>query len=649
MSMNGIDYTKKLAKEREYFQDANQKVKEAAEKRIQETEKRAEYITSKQKDTFTKDRADLESAYQSNLDQLKEKSKSSFDTSSQKFNDELNRERQSFTEESNKKRQEFDQRLRDVKSSYQKSFEDQVLRNEMLGKRTKDKYKKNINEVSDNFNHKIEDYENKLRSRAASLGADVSKEREQLVRIQEENLAKLKKDAAFEKDSLKGQLRYENKMKDIAREAEHSQQLKYFEDRFKEDQKKFQTREETLSKDYALRNKKFVEEQHRQTVKTNKEHQEQISDLKRDFNGNLRKIELEKRRHENVSGEFGEFQNDNNVLNERAVSENKIKYLQNELVNAKRDYQARNLEDQASFNATLEKESNEAVALRDKKLSDANSDKLMTISREREKTQREIENRENQGLIAKNNYESQLIMERKNASDRLNRLKENFNNSMKSFEQKHNESLKQVAQTTNADKKEFMKKLEEKRVEEVVEMKRAFEKMLKSTAYEYEQRLAGSEREIELLNVTMDQKIQMIQDKNKNEFDSQRMLFEDRHNEGIRNQQMILDDKEYQLRQTITDLNSHYQKKIDKMQIEGESNLKLITDNYETRLRNLNIENKKEMLQRQNAHSREIMQLKKTYEDEKMKMAKSHESQIENIQKGHREQMNQVSQFKKLS
>jgi hypothetical protein len=242
-----------------------------------------------------------------------------------------------------------------------------------------------------------------------------------------------------------------------------------------------------------------------------------------------------------------------------------------------------------------------------------------------------------------------VTTERKFSNERFQRLKENFNESMKGLEDRHKDSLEQVTKSAHADKRDFVKNVEEKRVQEIIDMKRAFEKMLNSTVNDYEQRLAGYQRENELLKVTMDQKIKMIIDKTQNELDSQRTLFKDRHQEDVRNQQMVMDDKENQLKQTITDLNNHYQKKIDKMQIESETKLKLITDEYETKLRTIRADNKKEILLRDNAHKYELTNIKKAYEDEKMRITNLYEAQIETMQKGHKEQVAQLNQFKRFS
>jgi hypothetical protein len=83
--MKGIDYTKQLRKEREYFQDTVKKTQESAEKRIADTDERAESIMSKQRNNFIEDKADLESSYQKNIEGLNEKTRGSLENNNDKF------------------------------------------------------------------------------------------------------------------------------------------------------------------------------------------------------------------------------------------------------------------------------------------------------------------------------------------------------------------------------------------------------------------------------------------------------------------------------------------------------------------------------------------------------------------------------------
>ena len=71
-------------------------------------------------------------------------------------------------------------------------------------------------------------------------------------------------------------------------------------------QKKYEARNQNMAKDYSQRSDKLVETQQRESVKTNKENQGHLTGVRRDFNKQLRLIDLDKRRRDNGSGEFAE-------------------------------------------------------------------------------------------------------------------------------------------------------------------------------------------------------------------------------------------------------------------------------------------------------------------------------------------------------
>lgn len=75
--MNGVDYTRRLSKEREYFQDSLKKNNEAHQKRLEDVEKTTANITKKQAENYIQDKTELEKSYQGNLANLSDKNRES--------------------------------------------------------------------------------------------------------------------------------------------------------------------------------------------------------------------------------------------------------------------------------------------------------------------------------------------------------------------------------------------------------------------------------------------------------------------------------------------------------------------------------------------------------------------------------------------
>ncbi len=220
---------------------------------------------------------------------------------------------------------------------------------------------------------------------------------------------------------------------------------------------------------------------------------------------------------------------------------------------------------------------------------------------------------------------------------------------MKTLDEKHQVSIGDVTKVSNEDKSQFIKKVQEVRSQEIFAMKREFAKMMDSTVQDYETRLATFQRDNEYLKMTMNQKIHNVTDQAQKTLDSERVLFESRRSADVKGQQILMDQRESQLKKNFTEMNSNYQKKIDKLQISSDTKLKLITNDYESKLKELKATTSKDQALKDTAHLIELQRIKDAFEGEKTRLVASYETQIQSMKEGHKEQMDQMRDYKKLS
>lgn len=649
MSMNGVDYTKQMARERDYFQDAARKAKEGADKRVDDANKRVDHAIEKQKQTHIEDRAELEKKHEKALENIKEQTEAKLANNDGKINEEREKERQQFTTDMTKKRKDFEDRLTDIKASYKKAFDSETNRHEELEKSSKKKYNQNVTGIRDNLDNKLKDYQEKMTGAGADLKDQYSRERSQLVRAHEDRVTEAYTDASNKRAELKDRIDNEFKKTKEVKDAELDQLKRYSDNRYEKLQKHYQDRNEVISKDYSSRNDQLVDATKEQQMKTNREHMTQVSEMRRGFNDQMKRIELEKRRRDNGSGDFAEFNQKQRGVNQEILHNNKVKHLQNELVEAQKGYQYRAEREQDANKHTLKEYNAEAVAREERKLNEAKADKLVTFSKERERSEREIANREHQNNLDKSAYEGQLMVERNNANERLNRLKDNFNKSLQSLEEKHKTALDEVTKSSNKDKTDYIKGIQQRRSDEIFEMKRAFSKMMDATVQDYEQRIATYQRENEYLKLNMNQKVANIIDQTEKQLQSQKTLFDDRRTADMKSQQVLMDQRESQLKRNFSDMNLNYQKKIDKMMVENDTKFKLMTNEYETKLKEQKALASKELTSKETAHQIELDRVKQAYEDEKNRIVNSYESQIEASKNGHEAQLRQMADYKRLT
>ncbi len=647
--MNSVDYTKKLAKEREYFNDTIQKNREAADRKIADSNERAEGVINKQRDVFIKEKSELEDSYQKNLNQLNEKALASLDTDSNRFHEEMLKEREQFTKDSLLKRKDFDQRLKDIKSSYQTAFDSEKDIHEDIQKTSTRRYNESVSEINKNADKNMKQYQKKVSDTGSKLNDDYKRERQALVRGHEDHLTQTTRAANQKKIGMENHYRDDLARSNESQRAELDDFKKYTDGKVDTIQKKYDERVKLMSKDYSQRSDKLVQTQQRDALKVNREHQKVVGDINRDHGKQMQLVELEKRRRNNGSGEFAEFVNRQQGTKDQAVNEQKIKYLKDKLTDVKQEYQTRAQKEQDAFNDSLKLESVDATARLDRKINDANADKIVSVSKEREKAEARVATRENQNLLDRQAYEQKLMVERNSANSRLTKLKRDFTSSMTQLEEKHKVNINEVTKVSNADKADFVKRLNENHSKERAEMKREFSKLMDTTVQEYELRLGNYQRDNEYIKMAMDQKIQAIMEQTGKEVESQREIYEDRRAADLTNYQLLLDEKDRTVKSDMISMNNNFQKKMDKLQLESDSKLKLLTSDYENKLRDLRTSSSKELAHKDSVQQIELERLKSTYRDEKARLVSTYEEQIKSVKNDHVNQMNQMKDFKRLS
>jgi hypothetical protein len=188
-----------------------------------------------------------------------------------------------------------------------------------------------------------------------------------------------------------------------------------------------------------------------------------------------------------------------------------------------------------------------------------------------------------------------------------------------------------------------------RRNEEVFDMKRGFNKTMDSTITDYEMRLDNYKRENDNLKAGFDQKLRQIMDNSDKQMVTQRKIYEDKRAADQKSYQLLMDQRENDLKKRINELNSSYQRKIDNLVAENDRRLKSVTGDYESRLKELAASKATELNQKDSSNLNELERVKSAYEDEKSRIIAQYENQISQMRIAHRDQMDQMKNFKNLA
>src|SRR5690606_15605913 len=215
-------------------------------------------------------------------------------------------------------------------------------------------------------------------------------------------------------------------------------------------------------------------------------------------------------RRDNGTGELAEVVNAQQGLTDKAIANNKYKRLSSQFKEAQANYQQRAEKDLEGYKTTLEQEATDAVALRERKVREAEVEKLKTVAKERENSLKKISLKEEVNRLDKAQHERQLMLEKDGAQNRISKLKNSYNESLNDLEQKNIASVEAMKESHLQDKTEFIKKTTEARTDEIFNLKREFSATMDKMIQDYESRLSKYERDNEYLKLTFNQKINDI-------------------------------------------------------------------------------------------------------------------------------------------
>lgn len=648
-TMNGVDYTRRLSKEREYFQDSLKKNNEAHQKRIEDTEARHSHVEKKLSENYIQDKAELEKSYAKNLNNVTDKNRESMNHQTDRFNKDIEEERSKFARESNAKSKDFDQRLTDIKHSYKRAFGSEKENNETVRESDRKRYSENIQDLTLKQDKQLKKYQSDMAGAGADINESIKREKQQLVRSQEEALKAQNKNHFDEREMIKKRLSTElAKTKEI--HADEQTQLRdYTSDKLSKFEKHHTNRAENVARDYSERYAQDAEKQHKQNLKTNEQYEDQYSKVRREAQDKIRESENMARRRDNGENEFNAAVAKSGEFNGKAIENHKLQNMRAALDDTKRTYEDMAAKDANDHKISMERERAESRAFMDKSTNKLKAEKMITVADERLENQNRLDHQERQNLVKSRDYEARLMQEKKMGDTRVKNLKENFHKSITEIEEKLRGNIDDVTRSANADKKEFSKKESERTIQQLGDMKQEFNRQLDQTIQGYEFRLANSQKEFDEFKIAMEQKLAAQAQLSETELDYEKKSSADRRTAEVRGLRSAIDEQEHKHRMEVNSMMVNYQKQLAKIQSQMDLKLKLITNDYESKLKEAQASKSRELAEKDNASRTELERLKGNYSEDKQRTVAAYEAKLQQLKDHHETQMQQLNEFKKLS
>ncbi len=647
--MNGVDYSKQLARERDHYQNTIQKDRANSEKRIEAEQERSENIQVKQREVYDRDRKELETDYKTNISDIKERTGDSIDNIKERFHKQNKAEQERFHEERSTSKKDFDGRMKDIKNSYDRAFRNERAGNESVVDAKAKRYDENVSRLTQEKDKQLGVYQEKLATTGTDMRDQYKREKEQLVRVQEDRLADVYKKESTKRTELKEGLQKDLKRTQEAYSANNEQAQDYSRDKVRSMNDSFNDRVGKMSEDYAKKNENFVENAAIENKQTNKQHQNDIAEVRSNYERSLRNIDIEKRRRDNGSGEFSEIVRRQQGLKDDQVFEEKIERLQAQKAEEKRNFNKHADEMSEGNRDTLRVQSAEAAARLEKKERVMMADKIVNVSNEREKANKQSALQQASQHSERQRYEGQISSERNMAGKNMTKLKENFNKSLADLQERNDKFVVSLKDQTDEDKVKFINQSNQQRNDEITDLRRNFNKLMDTTSGDYESRLNTANRENGQLRTELDQKVSFLMGDADRRVEQQTRMYEDKRQADLKAAQALMDHRQSAFQAKIRDVSNSYQQKMDQQTYDSEMRLKQVTKDFEAQLKAKDALYAKDMGEKTNLNNAELKRLKSAMDAEKGQLISQYENQITELKRSHKLEQDKLNDYKGIS
>lgn len=647
-TMNGVDYTRKLAVERDNAQNMIQKDREYTQGLIKQEQAMNEAAQKKQRSIFDRDRADLETGHQEKLQEIREKTAELTANDRAHYHEQLEGEKNRFQKDRIAMSKDFDSRLRNIQDSYKRNTDSTEKANKANLSQTQKRYEGNVDAIIDERDHTVKKFQDRMIGAGANLREQHKREQAETARKNDARVQDLYKDEAQKRYAIKDQLQGDLELVRKTHEQELQQLNDYNREKTKNLQDGFAARATGIAEDYSRMNNETVRKQAQTDHQRTKEAAAQLSEVRRSYDRDIRNQQIQSRRRDNGSGEFAEVAKRQQGKDEAQVLRDRVEHLQDTITEQNRVFAEHRSADAEKNDEMFRKESVESANRYEKQGRELTQDKIVNLVKEREKATKLHTQQEASLNAERNRYERQLLWERGEGNKKLTKLKENFNESFRKVDESNKKFVEDLRKASDEDHRNFLIESSKQHSDQISEMRRNFNLLMDGTTASYEDRLNERIEENRRLRDMLDQKVAFEREHAEERIQKQTEHYNNKRAADDKSAHEHLDQREASFRKQMRDLSSSYQRRMDKQQYESEIKHKTTVKDYEYKLKSQAQAHAKELGEVKAMHEMEIKRLTQLKETEKAQIATQLGNELNQAREAHRETKDRLDDYKRI-
>jgi hypothetical protein len=647
--MNGVDYTRKLDRERELFRKTIKDNNRGNKEHLEAMKASFDHKTESQQTAHSKQKMQLEKNFNDRYDKLDSAQREGLMSKNEAYEKAIFKNEDDFHEERRLNSKDFNSRFTELKTNFKRNQDQESVNNSIIQNSLKENYNKRVGELRKNADNNLKAYQQNAIGDNKDVNEKMQSEKKQLIANHEKDINILQKQEIEKRNMLKDRV-----LKDVTKIRETQQEENYAnraraKDNFKQLTGATDDKVRLLQNHMNEESNRLSDAQQKEIKKQNQGFSDRFTQQEKRYNRSLREAEIKHRSQGLGAGSINaEIAEKQDVIEKEAI-DRRIGSILNERVNLQEENERRQSKATEVFQDNY----------RDIKLDNAeNVEKLKrsmtadnTNERIKERNLRYDQEHDHAISLQYNNKvnESKVNNLNQQSKTAINNLKENYARSMKKAVTASQENFSIARSEMNAEKRTLQKRLHDENSSNAAFLREQSEDKIEKVTTGLEQKVNALENKNRQIQQNFENKIKDIVQKTEDEIQRQQRAFKATADNEIKLEKEAGKTREKQLSDGMRLAQKNFDRKLNEQTLQNSAKLNDTTFNYEKKLKDQQSKYQGIIDTNRKFFEREKARLTIASDTERERLISQYESRIDKLQEVNRQKISQMENYSKMS
>lgn len=647
--MNGVDYTRKLDREKEIYQK-NIKDNNRGNKEHLETMKASfDHKTKSQETSHLKQKHQLEKNFNDRYDKLDTAQKEGLLIKNQAYEKAIISNEDDFHDERRTNLKDFNSRFSQLKTNFKRNQDEELESNSTIQNSLSANYDKRVGELRKNADNNLKAYQENAIGDNKEVNEKMQSEKKQLIANHEKDINVLQKQEIEKRNLLKDRV-----LKDVTKIREN-QQEENISNRARAKANFKSLTEATTDKVRLLQNhmndesNRLSDSQQIEIKKQNQGFSDRFTQQEKRYNRSLREGEIKHKSQGMGAGSINAEIIDKQSAIEKVAIERRINTILDERVGLQEENERRQSQATETFQDNykdLKLDNADNIERLKRGMTEVNSTERIKERNYRAEQQHDhalslqYKDQVNESKIINNNMKS------KNA---INNLKENYAKSMEKAVSSSQENFSTARSEMNAEKRTLQKRLHEENSDNASFLRKQSEMKIDKITIGLEQKVSSLENKNMQIQQNYENQIKDIVQKTEDEIQRQQRAFKSTSENEIQLEKEAGKSREKQLSDGMRLAKKNFDRKLNEQSLLNSGKLNDTTFKYEKKIKDQQTKYQGIIDTNKKFFDREQVRLTLSSDTERERLISQYESRMEKLQEVNRQKIKEMEKYSQMS